>query len=338
MVARLSKPNLFRMLSYVPHPGQVLVHQSKARRRILVAGSRFGKTVLGAHEILYALLEPRTSSLGWVVAPTLDLTDRIFTRVVAALELRFRHRIQDHDERGRRITVRNLGGGISILQAKTADNPVSLLGEGLDYVVLDEAARMDREIWHAHISQRLVDKRGWALMLSTPAGKNWFFRLYRTAQLGRDADFESWSFPSWQNPHLDRTLIEAERSRQSADSFACEYEAQFVGGDEDPCAVCGGPSKTVSGYHIVQRGEVVPACPECKEPVDVEGRTIVRVGRDGCPSLTVLEEVGIDMPPMERPPDPVREPKVYEPSQISPQPIGVRAWPLGCWNRYLEDD
>jgi hypothetical protein len=35
-----------------------------------------------------------------------------------------------------------MAGGQSEIRAKSADNPISLLGEGLDWVVVDEAARV----------------------------------------------------------------------------------------------------------------------------------------------------------------------------------------------------
>ena len=75
---------------------------------------------------------------------------------------------------------------MSEVRGKTADNPVSLLGEGLDWLIVDEAARMKPMIWESHLSQRLIDKRGWALLISTPRGKGWFFDLFRRGQ--RDSE------------------------------------------------------------------------------------------------------------------------------------------------------
>ncbi|MGH9363378.1 MAG: hypothetical protein ACRD2T_15830, partial [Thermoanaerobaculia bacterium] len=125
------------------------------------------------------------------------------------------------------LALRNLAGGLSEIRAKSADSPVSLLGEGLDWLVVDEAARLRPTIWDSHLSQRLIDKRGWALLISTPHGKGWFYDLWRRGQGGEDREFESWNQPSWANPYLPGDLIEGQRHRIPERVFRQEYEAQF---------------------------------------------------------------------------------------------------------------
>ncbi len=227
---RLRKPQLFRMLGYKPHPGQVAVHRSTASRRVLAAGVRSGKTVCAAMEALAAALEPRERSIGWVVAPTYDLADRVYREIVYVVAKHLKHRIIVLKESEKRLVIRNLGGGLSEIRGKSADNPVSLLGEGLNWVVIDEAARLHPKIWEGHISQRLIDKRGWALLISTPRGKGYLYELWRRGQRGEDPAYASWNFPSRTNPHLDASLIEAERDRLPERVFRQEYEAEFLEG------------------------------------------------------------------------------------------------------------
>lgn len=273
---RLRKRELFLRLGYEPHPGQVLVHRSRALRRVLACGARWGKSTCAAYEAVSALLEPRENSHGWIVAPTYALTRAIYELVRAVVHEHLAHRLIEDDEREYRLVVQNLGGGRSVVEAKSADNSVSLLGEGIDWIVVDEASRMRRVIWEQHLSQRLVDRRGWALLLSTPRGTSWFHELYQRGQRGRDAAFESWRSPSWENPHLDRELIEAERGRLSREAFEQEFEARFLGeGLVERCETCGGPSSTIAPV-LVLRGDEEPArCAECGGTVDREGRTAV---------------------------------------------------------------
>lgn len=106
---------------------------------------------------------------------------------------------------------------------------VSLLGEGLDWVILDEASRLKPRIWQAHISQRLIDKQGWALLISTPKGKGYYYDLYRRGQRG-DADWRSWNCPSRANPLLDPEIIERQRGLLPERVFRQEYEAEFLEG------------------------------------------------------------------------------------------------------------
>jgi hypothetical protein len=180
-------------------------------------------------EALAAALAPSEYTIGWLAAPTYDLCDRLFREIELVVTRHLRHRIVSLKEHDRRLIIRNMAGGTTEIRGKSADNPVSLLGEGLDFLVVDEAARLRPSVWEQHLSQRLIDKRGWALLISTPRGKGWFYDLYQRGQRG-DADHASWSQPSCTNPFLDRTLIEAERTRLPERVFRETYAAEFIEG------------------------------------------------------------------------------------------------------------
>jgi hypothetical protein len=181
-------------------------------------------------EGLAAALEPRERSMGWVVGPTYELADKVYREIVILAAEHLKHRLVTVRGQEKRLVLRNLAGGLSELRAKSADNPISLLGEGLDWLIVDEAARLKPQIWEGHLSQRLVDRRGWALLISTPRGMGWFYELYRRGQDPGDTDHQSWNHPSWGNPHLDRKLIEAERGRLPERTFGQEYGGRFLEG------------------------------------------------------------------------------------------------------------
>ncbi len=299
---RLDKRALFATVGYAPHPGQARVHRSKAPRRVLACGVRWGKSTCAVYECVAALMEPREVSIGWVCAPTYDLAERIYRRVVSVVDRHFHHRVLERNERERKLVVCNLGGGRSELRAKSADNPDSLLGEGLDYLVVDEATRLSASIWEEHLSQRLIDKRGWALLLSTPSGWSWFAKLHRRGLKDRDADYKSWNAPSWENPRLTRSVIEAERGRLSADNFDEQYGGEFVGENPFPCDVCGGPSPDVIGMVLLRDDEQLAECAECGKPVDEKGHTLVRREASGAvmfQSIRLVERPGcvVHLPP-----------------------------------------
>jgi len=241
-------------------------------------------------EACASLLEPCERSLGWTVAPTHDLASRVLVRVVDAMKEYFRHRVREVDLRNQRIVVQNLGGGLSELRGKSADMPVTLLGEGLDWLIVDEAVRLKAEIWTQYLAPRLVDRHGWALLLSTPGGCDWFYELYKRGQRGRDAGFESWCSPSAANPHLDQVVIEEECARLAPDVFAQEYGAVFLGSEREPCEVCHGPSEGAPGVVVIWAGEELLRCAACGEGVDAEGKTLVKrpPGREAY--LVVLRE------------------------------------------------
>ena len=272
----LDKPALFRDLGYEPHPGQLDVHLSRAKRRVLAAGVRFGKTTVGAMETLAALLCPCDESMGWVVGPDHFTADRILKKVQVKLEKYLAHRIVEIDNRRHRIVVRNLGGGLSVVEGRSADNPNSLLGEGLTWLIVDEAARLKAEIWTEHLTQRLVDRDGWALLISTPRGPGWFHRLFARGQ-GEDPAYESWSRPSADNPLLDVEAIEQERERLPEETFLQEFGGQFVGKGLPLCDVCLFPRQVAKlKPPVFYQREEWQHCSEC-------GRLVCR---DGISSVT----------------------------------------------------
>src|SRR5690606_14672560 len=93
-------------------------------------------------------------------------------------------------EQERRMDWAN-GGTVAIRSTHYADN---LRGAGLDYAVLDEAAFMSANVWPQVVRPMLLERRGGALFLSTPYGRNWFWELY---QLGLDA-----AQPEWRSFHF----------------------------------------------------------------------------------------------------------------------------------------
>ena len=226
---RLNKNTFFKSMDYEPHEGQREIHDSTAPRRVIACGVRWGKTLCAAMEGLCAAMQPKERSIGWVVAPTYDLADKVFRELVVLTAEHLRHRIITLKESERRFVLRNMSGGVSEIRGKSADNPVSLLGEGLDWLIADEAARLKPIIWESHLSQRLLDKRGWALLISTPKGKGWYFDLFRRGQ-GLDPHYQSWNHPSWTNPYVSAELIDQERDRLPERVFKQEYGGEFLEG------------------------------------------------------------------------------------------------------------
>ncbi len=234
MMAERSRPTFnkeafFQDLGYTPHPGQLEIHRDESPRRIVACGVRWGKTWCAAMEALAAAMVPCERSVGWVVAPTYDLADRVFREILYIAVQHLRHRIVSMRESTRQLVLRNMAGGLSEIRGKSADNPVSLLGEGLDFVIIDEASRLKPNIWQSHLSQRLIDRKGWALLISTPKGKGYFFDLFRLGQ-GKNDGYRSWNYPSWTNPLLDAELIERERGCVPERVFRQEYGAEFIEG------------------------------------------------------------------------------------------------------------
>jgi len=116
----------------------------------------------------------------------------------------------------------------SRIQLKGADNSDALRGVGLDFLVVDEAAYVDEKVWKEVLRPTLSDTGGSALFISSPSGRDWFYKLWL---LGRDPEFPEWA--SWQYTTIDggnvpEAEIEAARRDLDERTFQQEYEARFT--------------------------------------------------------------------------------------------------------------
>ena len=75
------------------------------------------------------------------------------------------------------------------------DEPNNARGHTATGVVVDEAADVDEKAWYEVLRPTLLDTRGWAWVIGTPKGRNWFWREWMHA---RDRD-DSYA---WQAPAL----------------------------------------------------------------------------------------------------------------------------------------
>ena len=87
----------------------------------------------------------------------------------------------------------------SSIEGLSADNPDSLVGDEYDLAIMDEAAKMKKEIWDMYLSPAVGRRNGKAIFISTPQGFNW---LYDKFLLGNsDPMWESHTAPSWENDY-----------------------------------------------------------------------------------------------------------------------------------------
>jgi hypothetical protein len=198
------------------HPGQRTVRDSSARFKVLACGRRWGKTLLGVALCVEAAAK---GGRAWWIGPTFPIAS-IGWRAVKHLA----KQIPGSEIReGERMATLPGGGWI---QVRSSDNPDSLRGEGLDLAVFDEAAFQVEDAWVEAVRPALSDRQGKALFISTPQGRNWFWRLWTRGQAG-DAEWASWTFPTSDNPHIDPVEIIAAKQGLPERTFAQEYEADF---------------------------------------------------------------------------------------------------------------
>ena len=200
------------------HPRQAEIACHPARFRVAACGRRFGKTRLGAAICVKTAAD---GGRAWWVAPTYKVSE-----VGWRLIKRLAQQVPGADvKQAERLIFFPNGGEI---QVRSADNPDSLRGEGLDFVVMDECAFIHEDAWQEAIRPALSDRKGRAMFISTPKGRNWFYRLWQRCIDDHEAEWHGWQLPTAANPFIDPAEIEAARLGLPERVFAQEYLAQFL--------------------------------------------------------------------------------------------------------------
>lgn len=198
------------------HPAQEQVWESKTRFKVVAAGRRFGKTVLGTAKILVAATtHPKSVSL-WV-SPSHSQSRMALDMVAGLLPVPYREVNRTFSE----IYLTN-GSKVVFRSGERWDN---LRGDGLVCAVLDEAAFLDERVWTEAVRPALSDHKGEALLISTFNGENWFYSYFRNALEVDNDQWESWRFLTLDNPFIDPAEVEEARRNLPREVFEQEYEA-----------------------------------------------------------------------------------------------------------------
>ena len=209
-----------RLKLYRPHPGQRALHESDARFRVVSCGRRWGKTLAATAEMIRRAWE-KPGSLSFWVAPVLRQSTIAFDLVRRGMP---REAVADIHKVDRRVGLSNG----SVIEFKSAEIPENLRGFGIDFLVVDEAAFLAKDLWEEVLRPALSDRRGKALFIGTPKGKNWFFHLFCRGMDEKEPGWQSFSFPTANNPYIRADEIEDARRTLPEAVFAQEYLARFI--------------------------------------------------------------------------------------------------------------
>jgi len=181
----ISDKILQKKIEWFPHAGQKGVLACKNNEIIICAGRRWGKSAVCGYiivrEFLNAMIQikagKKNSYKVWIVAPTYELSNKVFEYVVKfllAYDRRFGQYVQSRPQAQIKLSE-------SVwIQCKSTTEPFGLLGEELDLQIIDEAARIPEKIFNQYIYPTTIAKSRdcRTYMISTPKGKNWFQKKF----------------------------------------------------------------------------------------------------------------------------------------------------------------
>ena len=206
-----------------PHEKQGEFIWSSAKRKVIVAGRRGGKTAgvsmlaalrfLDGRRVLYA-------------APTQDQTDAFWE----ACKGYFGEAIQQgyvYKNETRRL----LDLPSARIRAKTAWDADTMRGDYADLLILEEYALMDPSAWSEVGAPMLLDNNGDAVFIFTPKRRNHAFHTYQKAIADTTGRWATWHFSSLDNPHLSQEALDEIIADMSEDGYRQEILAEFLEGE-----------------------------------------------------------------------------------------------------------
>lgn len=200
-----------------PHEGQQQVIDQARRFNVLCCGRRWGKSALAVN----LLSEPSIDGypVGYFT-PTYKLLDGTYSECVAALEPIIRRK-NEHQ------FIELITGGR--IEFWTLENELAGRSRKYKRAIIDEAAFVKNlwKLWTESIRATLTDMQGDGWMLSTPRGKNDFFKFYTKGKDIQDERWMSWQKSTYTNPYIDPTEIDDARADLPELAFKQEYLAEF---------------------------------------------------------------------------------------------------------------
>ena len=213
------------VIDYKPREFFKSFHNRNNRWAVLVAHRRAGKTVACVNDLIKrAITQKKENARYAYLAPFYSQAKGLawdYLKYYAQPLLKELPRESD-------LSVELVNG--ARIRLYGADNPNTLRGLYFDGVIIDEYADMKPTTWAEVLRPALSDRKGWAVFIGTPKGKNDFWEIWDRA--GPD--------PSWfrkmvkasdtvklADPPLSAEELADARKSMTQDQYDQEYECSF---------------------------------------------------------------------------------------------------------------
>jgi hypothetical protein len=220
-----------------PHEKQRLFIDSTAKRRVIRAGRRGGKTVGIA---IYAVRQFLKGRRVLYATPTQEQVDAFWYEVKLALETAIDSGALYKNETLHLIEV---AGTKNRIRAKTAWNADTLRGDYADDLILDEYQLMSEDAWARVGQPMLLQSNGDAAFIYTPPSlasrsvtkakdPRHASKLFKMAEADETGTWETFHFTSYDNPHNDPEGLE----HMKAGMTHLAFEQEIMAEDSDDVA------------------------------------------------------------------------------------------------------
>jgi hypothetical protein len=208
---------------YKPHNIQRAIHQSinngEWKYYCLNIGRQFGKSMLALNQLLYWAINNKGCQIAYVT-PVYKQGKKVFSDFE-----RYTVNSGIFEFNKSELLIKGCGSTIQFFSGERPDN---IRGNTFDFLIVDEMAFTRKELWDEVLSATVLVKGKKVLFISTPNGKNHFYKLCM-----RHLDSEKYKyfhFTSYDNPLIDPQEIDDRKLSIPDHVFRQEYLAEFIDG------------------------------------------------------------------------------------------------------------
>lgn len=206
---------------YKPHEKQKIIHDSINNEHykyyVLNIGRQFGKSKLGINQLLYWSINFKGSNIAWVT-PIYKQGKKVFDEIKKSTQS---SGLFSYD--ASELTIKGFGSTISFFSGERPDN---IRGNTFDFLIIDEFAFTRENLWDEVLSATVLVKGKKVIFISTPKGKNHFYRL--SLQHNYDDRYKYFHFTSHDSPFINHLDLEERKRSLPAHIFRQEYLAEFL--------------------------------------------------------------------------------------------------------------
>ena len=216
-----------------PHEKQREFIESQAKRKIIRAGRRGGKTVGNS---IYAVERFLAGRRVLYAAPTSEQIGRFWTTITRALYEPIKAGIFYKNET---LNIIELPGTEQRIKAKTAWNADSLRGDYADELIFDEWQLMNEDAWAVVGAPMMLDNNGNATFIYTPPSLHsrsttkandpqHAAKLFKRALADTSGRWSAFNFTSHDNPHISTEALEEITQDMTSLAYRMEILAEDV--------------------------------------------------------------------------------------------------------------
>jgi len=279
-----------------PHGKQIEFLRSSAKRKVIRAGRRGGKTY-GAS--IYAVEKFLEGKRVLYATPTQEQVDRFWYLVCESLREPIEQGIFYKNETKHLI---ELPGTEQRIRAKTAWNADTLRGDFADELILDEFQLMNEDTWGVVGAPMLMDNNGNAIFIYTPPSlqsrsvtkandPQHAAKLFKKAAADTTGRWQAFHFSTYDNPYIDKAVIDDLANDMSSIAYRMEIMAEDI--DEAPGALW--KRANIEKYRVDKSPQlkriVVAIDPSGSDKTTSDEAGIIIAGIDGAGEGYILEDL-----------------------------------------------